>query len=170
MTRQRRWLTALGGLAALVLLGAGPGTTAAAHPDQCNRTCLLSSTNTYLEAVLHNDIARLKLAPNVRSTDLGRTVAVGHGTLWGAAVRMPYRQTWADAGTHSTMFFGTATNGAADTWWWYEVRLTFAGDRIAEVEEIEWAAPANSPSPPGGRATHCWTPRFRRVSAPPPRT
>lgn len=134
----------------LFLMASSPAVMAAepSHQGGCGRTCLLETTNRYLEGLLHNSPAQVPVSSRVRATENGNDVALGSGSLWGRAVRFQYRQTWVDPTTQSAIFFGTAANGphalgdnTPVTWWWYEVRLTMPNGQISEVEEITWQAP-----------------------------
>jgi hypothetical protein len=115
----------------------------APHGPRLDKRGLLQAANEYLEAVLQNTTSRLSVAPDIRVTDNGQVVQLGHGNLWGKAVRFQGRQTWADADTQSVVFFGTAADSTSSTWWWYEARLTFRNRRLAEVEELDWQAPSS---------------------------
>ncbi|MFI0817409.1 hypothetical protein ACH4TX_13060 [Streptomyces sp. NPDC021098] len=128
-------------IGATTVATAQPDTPPAQHHNTATKKELLLGTSRYLEALLANDPSKVPLAKNARATDLGNTVAVGKGALWGKATRFQQRETFADPSTGSTVFFGTAADKASHTWWWYELRLSFRGGKISEVEEIEYQAP-----------------------------
>jgi hypothetical protein len=116
----------------------------------CDRRCLLHVLTDYTEAITDNDLSRLKLAADVRTTSNGARTALGGGEAWGPARRLPYRQTFVDPVTGSAVFYGVVTNatrgGAAASpkprWWFYVARLKVnKAGKIAEVEEIAYEKP-----------------------------
>ena len=106
----------------------------------------------YLEALVHNDPAKVKKSENCKSTYQGAQAPLGSGEIWGLPRRIPYRQTFVDDVTNTVCFSGVVTNNigmrALDAqlpmgnhgpqkWWIYFARLTVDGDgKVCEIEEI----------------------------------
>jgi hypothetical protein len=140
--------TLLAGLIGLLALLPAVAQARPAAPA-CDRRCLLHVLTEYTEAITDNDLSRLKLAPDVRTTSNGAQTALGKGEAWGPARRLPYRQTFVDPAAGSAVFYGIVTNatrGGATTpakprWWFYVARLKVKGGKIAEVEEIAYEKP-----------------------------
>jgi hypothetical protein len=141
----------LAGWAAAVVLsvtgawaGARPAAAAAdaqAAPADCNRHCLLATLTTYTEALVDNDTSRLKVSPQLRVTSNGVVTTLGHGQVWGAVKRIPYRHAFVDPISGSAVFYGTLTNTPtrdAEKWWFYVVRLKVLRQQVTEIEEISY--------------------------------
>ena len=142
-------------LTALALATTGLATTAWGKDKApgCDRRCLLATLTTYTEALTDNDLSRLPLAGNARTTSNGVAGPLGKSEAWGASRRLPYRQAFVDPVTGSAVFYGIVTTStrpvapdapaaAAPRWWFYVVRLKVAGRKITEVEEIVYEKPA----------------------------
>ena len=140
-------------LGAIAALAALPPAAAQAKPaaPACDRRCLLHVLTDYTEALTDNDLHRLKLAADVRTTFNGAPSALGQGETWGPARRLPYRQAFVDPATGSAVFYGVVTTAAPrgpaaaaapkPRWWFYVARLKLKAGRIAEVEEIAYEKP-----------------------------
>jgi hypothetical protein len=124
----------------------GPQLAAAADMSQaaaadCNRHCLLSILTTYTEALVDNDASRLAIAPQLRVTSNGAVTTLGHGQVWGAVKRIPYRHAFVDPVSGAAVFYGTLTNTPsrdAEQWWFYVVRLKVVRQQVTEIEEISY--------------------------------
>ncbi len=121
----------------------------------CDRRCLLATLTAYTEALTDNDLSRLPLAKDVRTTSNGVPDPLGKGEAWGPSRRLPYRQVFVDPITGAAVFYGVVTTStrpsgpdapaaAPSRWWFYVARLKVAGRKITEVEEIAYERP------PGG--------------------
>ena len=142
----------LAGFAAAILLLA-PGLGHAQGHISCDRRCLLRTLTTYTEALTDDDLSRLPLAANVRSTANGVPTPLGKSAPWGPGRRLPYRQAFVDPVTGSAVFYGVLTTAsrpalgapaAADIpehWWFYVARLKLRDRKITEVEEIAYEKP-----------------------------
>ncbi|HEY6454373.1 MAG TPA: hypothetical protein VIY90_03725 [Steroidobacteraceae bacterium] len=132
----------LGGVSGLT--GSQPVAAADAVPApaaDCNRHCLLSILTTYTEALVDNDTSRLAVSPQLRVTSNGALTTLGHGQVWGAVRRIPYRHAFVDPASGAAVFYGTLTNTPtrdAEKWWFYVVRLKIVAQRISEIEEISY--------------------------------
>ncbi len=146
--RMRKFLAVL---TAYVVLGgvsglAGSQRVAAADAvpatsADCNRHCLLGILTTYTEALVDNDTSRLAVSPQLRVTSNGAVTTLGHGQVWGAVKRIPYRHAFVDPVSGAAVFYGTLTNTPtrdAEKWWFYVVRLKIVGQQLSEIEEISY--------------------------------
>jgi hypothetical protein len=134
--------------ASLVLAAVGGWSRPAAAADEsqpastdCNRHCLLGILTTYTEALVDNDISRLAVSPQLRVTSNGAVITLGHGQVWGALKRIPYRHAFVDPVTGAAVFYGTLTNTPtkdAEKWWFYVVRLKIVRQQITEIEEVSY--------------------------------
>ncbi len=103
---------------------------------------LYETTLEYLEAITSNDVSRLPLAAECRMTVNGKNTSPGNSPVWGSPRRIPYRQSFVDPVTGSSVFFGIITNtttthaGFGEKWWLYTVRLKTESGLITEIEEI----------------------------------
>lgn len=106
----------------------------ATHQQTCDRDCLLSITGNYVDAVLAHNPSALKVAPDLKLTENGKSVPLGEG-IWKTARTVPVRQTFADASTGETGFFGVVTeeNGRRSQ---VALRLKINRQRIDEVETL----------------------------------
>jgi hypothetical protein len=107
----------------------------------CNRHCLLSILTTYTEALVDNDTSRLAVSPQLRVTSNGAVTTLGHGQVWGAVKRIPYRHAFVDPVTGAAVFYGTLSNTPtrdAEQWWFYVVRLKVVRHQVTEIEEISY--------------------------------
>src|SRR3984957_10811487 len=107
----------------------------------CDRHCLLAILTTYTEALVDNDTSRLAVAPQLRVTSNGAAATLGHGQVWGAVKRIPYRHAFVDPITGAAVFYGTLTNTPtkdAEKWWFYVVRLKIVRQQVTEIEEVSY--------------------------------
>ena len=143
------------GLTAAILLGASLAPALAqAQGASCDRRCLLRTLTTYTEALTDDDLSRLPLAADIRSTANGAVTPLGKSAPWGPGRRLPYRQAFVDPVTGAAVFYGILTTasrpapgaaaGTPARWWFYVARLKVRDRKIVEVEEIAYE------KPPGG--------------------
>src|SRR5260370_1054614 len=100
-------------LAAYLALGTQSATAAGELPAasaDCDRHCLLSILTTYTEALVDKDPSRLEVSPQLRVTSNGAVTTLGHGQVWGAVKRIPFRHAFVDPVTGAAVFYGTLTN------------------------------------------------------------
>ena len=106
----------------------------------------------FLEALVHNDPARVSVALDCKATYQGTKTPLGGGEIWGIPRRIPYRQTFADEVTNTVCFSGVVTNNISvraydsplpmgnhgpQKWWIYFARLTVNDEgKVCEIEEI----------------------------------
>ncbi|MCL2166768.1 MAG: hypothetical protein FWH49_05710 [Clostridiales bacterium] len=57
-----------------------------------NKRDLLFTMANFLEALIHNDPKRVKVAANCKATYEGAQAPLGSGDIWGRPRRIPYRQ------------------------------------------------------------------------------
>lgn len=121
--------------------GSAHAATGPAAAEACGRTCLLQVLTEFTEAITDNNLSRLELAGNLRSTTNGVVTPLGKGEVWGHVRRIAFRQTFVDPETGSAVFYGTLTNSPTrdgEKWWFYVVRLKVEQGGISEVEEISY--------------------------------
>src|SRR5690349_865754 len=113
----------------------------------CNRACLTSVVDTYLNALTANTAAAVPLAPNAKITLNGKVVKLAEA-FWASAEKAVYRfdivnERLGDTGTEAVI------QNADGSKTMYMVRLKVAGGKIVEVETIR----ANQ-----GEADRLWGP------------
>ena len=106
----------------------------ATRPAVCDRACLLTVTNGYLDAMLAHKTSAVKTAPDWHATENGRPVALGEG-VWKTAAGIPSREVFADESTGQTGFFGVVTDAQGQPSR-IALRLTIKRRRIQAVETL----------------------------------
>lgn len=101
----------------------------------CDRACLETFANQYLDALVAHDPSRIPLAPDVKFTENGQELEVGDA-LWATASEKPatYRIFLADPQTGQVCFSGLMKeNGKLAL---ISFRLKVTGGKVAEIEQI----------------------------------
>lgn len=102
--------------------------------NSCNRECLESFVNRYLEAVVAHDPARLQMAKTVRFTENGQRLELGDG-LWNtASATGSYKLYIADMQSGQIGFFGTIRENNIPAI--LALRLKIHNHKISEIETI----------------------------------
>jgi hypothetical protein len=179
------WFRLICGLTASSLaLAAAQAQAPQARAGACDRRCLLAFLTEYTEALTDNNVARLAIAPTVRTTSNGALAEIGKGQVWGPGRRISYRQSFVDPLTGAAVFYGVVTNvvnparagarsganDATDHSWFYVVRLKIEQRRITEIEEVSYEpAPGGFGADPEtltlpDRIFDTWLPQSERVS------
>jgi hypothetical protein len=145
MTTRRLGPTALAATAiALALLGG----RLEAQSAECDRACLASLVDGYVEALAARDFSRLPLAAEVKFTENGRVLDLGEGFWKTAGAPLRYRDYVLDpeGGGAAVLTALREYEGIAQL----AVRLKIADRRIVEIETIvarvgdqRWFAPQN---------------------------
>ncbi len=125
------------GLLLLGLLTAG-GTSQAA--ESCNRACLESYVDRYLDAVVADQPSMVPLAPGVRFTEDGQQLVIGDG-LWNTLrAKGKYRLFVTDVPAGQVAFFGSIEEDNRDpaqgTPALIALRLKVKNLQITEIEQI----------------------------------
>jgi len=164
---EMRWLACASALvlAMVVTVGAqaqAPGEPSATFPN-CNRTCLIGTLHSYLDALGHKDRGLAPFAHDVRYTENNVEMALGEG-LWGSigGVSVTGLEV-ADPSTGNVAWFGTVQehgNGA-----FLALRLKVADRQITEVESVVQRRPTH-PAPFGDPAKLQHDPAFQEVLPP----
>jgi len=81
----------------------------ATRPAVCDRTCLLSFTSNYLDAMLAHKPSAVKTAPGFQATENGRAMALGEG-IWKTTAAILSRDLFADESSGETGFFGVVAD------------------------------------------------------------
>jgi hypothetical protein len=124
-------------LGALLVLGiAVPVVLAveATRPSVCDHACLLTFTNSYLDAMLAHKLSAVKTAPDFHATENGRPVSLGEG-VWKTAAAVPSRDSFADESSGQTGFFGVVADEQGQSSR-IALRLTIKGGRIQTVDTL----------------------------------
>lgn len=106
----------------------------ATRPAVCDRACLFTVTNTYLDAMLAHQPSAVKIAPGFQATENGRPVALGEG-VWKTAAGIPSRDLFADESSGQTGFFGVVTDAQGQPSR-IALRLTIKRRQIQAVETL----------------------------------
>jgi hypothetical protein len=132
-----RNLRSLKYLAATLLL-AGAMTARAAAP--CDRACLEGFVDKYLDAVLAHNPSLVALAPGVRYTEDGQTLAIGDGLWRTMHAKGHYRLFVDDVAAGQVAFFGTIEEENRDpakgTAVLMALRLRVKDGQITEIEQL----------------------------------
>ena len=116
------------------VLACGAAHASAAEPA-CNRDCLSGVMNSYLQALVSHDPAKLPARPNLKYTENGVRLNLGDG-LWRTASAMPtYRLDVIDDEAGQVELLGRISENGNNNW--FAVRLKVELDhRISEIETL----------------------------------
>jgi len=139
------------GVAAVLAFGVSG---ARASDPACNRECLASVMDAYLQALIKHDPASLPMTRNVKYTENGIRITLGDG-LWQTASAMPtYRLDLVDEEAGQVGLLGRMSENGNNNW--YAVRLKVEPDRrVSEIEQLinrSISAPGGPGGGPGGPA------------------
>jgi hypothetical protein len=136
------------GLATALLCDA---TVASAAEQGCNRECLAGVMNSYLQAVVSHDPAKLSVAKNVKYTENGVRLNLGDG-LWQTASAMPtYRLDVIDDEAGQVGLLGRISENGNNNW--FAVRLKVEQNhKVSQIETLINRSISAGPGagPPGG--------------------
>jgi len=120
---------------ALALAIFGPATShATPSPQPCDRACLQSFVDLYMDALAHHDPSRLPVTPNVRFTENGAEVPLGEA-LWVTFTKpLGYRHYFTDPENGQvTAFVTLMENDYPD---FLFLRLKIEDRKISQIETI----------------------------------
>jgi len=122
----------------LAVLAAAAASPAAAQSAQCDRACLEALLDTYVDAVVAHDPARLPLARGVKFTENGQRLGLGDG-LWHTATGPGgYALKLADVERGQALLMGTIREADVPTVLVARLRVANGvGDVKHEVTEVE---------------------------------
>jgi hypothetical protein len=130
MTRPFCRLSLLASIAVMAL--AWPSSSAIAA--DCDRACLTTALDRYLDALLKHDPSAAPLAANAVFTENGTRLKTGEG-LWKTATKIrTRREVFADVTTGQVAFWGVLEEGGSPVM--LSLRLKLTGDRITESEAV----------------------------------
>lgn len=136
------------GLATTLVLGA---TGAPAAEQGCNRECLAGVMNSYLQAVVSHNPAKLAVTKNVKYTENGVRLNLGDG-LWQTASAAPtYRLDVIDDEAGQVGLLGRISENGNNNW--FAVRLKVEQDHnVSQIETLINRSIGAGPGagPPGG--------------------
>src|SRR5579885_1730760 len=84
-----------------------PGSSAAHAAASCNRACLESYVDRYLDALLAHEPSSVPLAPGVRFTEDGQRLVIGDGLWRTLRAKGRYRLFVTDVPAGQVAFFGS---------------------------------------------------------------
>jgi hypothetical protein len=114
------------------LPSSGAAATGASPP--CDRPCLYSHLDRYLDALARREPAGVKVSPRFRYTENGEAVSLGQG-LWSSATGFSdYRIRVADPSTGQVAVIGEVKEGEAAVM--FATRLKVSAGAIAEIETV----------------------------------
>jgi hypothetical protein len=146
-----------------------PPQSAAARPEasahsSCDHACLVAFTNRYMDALVHKDVSRIPLAPDVRFTENDVQMPIGEEGIWGTITAVsPNAMTAADIHTANAVWFGTVEEHGEPAY--YAMRLKVRDGMIAEVETVIERKPG-LPAPFGDPAKLVHDPAFSQIEQP----
>jgi hypothetical protein len=123
-------------LAINLALAAGAALVSApSHSQQaCDRACLESFVDGYLEALVHRDPSRLTVARDVRFTENTVQLNIGDGLWLGADGIGKFKVTAADPQWGTAGFFGVVTEHGIPRY--FALRLSIKERKIREIETV----------------------------------
>jgi hypothetical protein len=114
--------------------------SAVAQPGACDRRCLESFVDRYLDAVIAHDPQAVPIALSVRFTENGQQLAIGDGLWRSMKAKGSYRLFVTDVEAGQVAMLGTLeeenANPARGTSALLALRLKVADNRIVEIEQF----------------------------------
>jgi hypothetical protein len=111
-----------------------PGERSAVLSRACDRSCLIGFLHSYLDALVHRDVARARFAKSVRFTENDVEMPLGEG-LWGSVSSIaPTGLEVADVDTGNVAWLGTVEEHGVPAY--YALRLAVQDGEIVEVETV----------------------------------
>jgi hypothetical protein len=127
--------SAAGAISAAGAAGIAGAAGGAPAPGDCDRTCLLTVMQNYLDAMIAHDPSKIPLSSSLKMTDNGMTAKPGDG-LWktGTEVVKDKRLDYADPTTKNVGSQVLINEGSSPAM--YEVRLKVESGMITEIESM----------------------------------
>jgi len=117
-----------------VLLAAGIAAQASAAPSKCDRECLRSTAQRYLDALVKHDVAAARLADNFRYTENAIDVRPGEG-IWKTTTALgQFQRIYVDPVQEQAAYFGLIEEQGQPTI--VSLRLRVVDRKITEGELI----------------------------------
>jgi hypothetical protein len=141
----------------IVVIGAGQGQPGRGPTVPCDRACLQSLVEQYLDAWVARDPKRLPLAPNVKFTENGQRLELGDGSWNVATGKGKYRLWVPDAQTGQVTVITTVTEDGqtqgSNVGSLLALRLKVVNRQLSEVEGL-FVRPATGGAGGGGRGAN----------------
>ena len=152
-------------LAILALTVAPLLVAAAEHPRDCDRSCLKSTLDRYLAAVLKHDPTAAPLALGYRHTENALNVPLGKGVWQSVSALGAVQRRYLDPVSSQAAYYGIVDEGG-------KLAIVTARLRIENrsVTEAEWYIARNGdPGLPGATPPNAWNPASLTETPPPER-
>ena len=149
----------------LLLVACSSVVLAADPPRECDRACLKSTLDTYLNAVLKHDPAAAPLAIGYRHTENAINVPRGEGVWKSITALGKVQRHYADPVSGQVAYYGIVDEGG-------KLDVVTARLRVQdrEITEAEWYIARNGdPGLPGANPPNVWSPEGLTASPPPER-
>ena len=149
----------------LLLVASSSVVFAADPPRECDRACLKSTLDTYLNAVLKHDPAAAPLAIGYRHTENAINVPRGEGVWKSITALGKVQRHYADPVSGQVAYYGIVDEGG-------KLDVVTARLRVQdrEITEAEWYIARNGdPGLPGANPPNVWSPEGLTASPPPER-
>lgn len=143
-------------------LAQAPGRVSAVA-GECDRTCLIGSLHNYLDALVHRDPKRARLAPDVRFTENDVEMPIGEGIWQTVSAVSPNGLEVADPTSGNASWFGLVEEYGEPAY--YTMRIKVHDGQIAEVESVI-DRKGSLPAPFGDPAKVVHDPEFNAVLPP----
>ncbi|HET8697921.1 MAG TPA: hypothetical protein VFO94_10570 [Gammaproteobacteria bacterium] len=152
-------------LAGVATLAAAPGSALAQAAASCDRACLKSTLDTYLQAVIKHDPAAAPLAVAYRHTENAINVPVGKGVWQSVTALGKVQRRYADPTAGQVAYYGLLDESG-------KLAVVTARLRVENrtVTEAEWyIARDGDPGLPGANPPNVWSPDGLMAMPPPER-
>jgi len=149
----------------LVALAAAP-LAAGASTSTCDRACLISVLDRYLQALIEHDPARAPLSGAYRETQNAVNFPRGAG-IWRTATSLgPVERRYADPVSEQVAYYGILQEAGKQAIVTVRLRV-----ERREITEAEWyIARDGDPGLPGAKPPNAWNPQSLSANPPPQRT
>jgi len=118
----------------LILVVAGASLLAAQSPPRCDRACLESWLERYVDAFVAHAPARVPFSKGVKFTENGQRLEPGDGTWRTVTAKGGYALKIADVERGQAVLMGTIREAGAPTI--FVLRLGITGQQIGEIETL----------------------------------
>jgi len=153
-------------IAAVLALAVIPLTSVAAdRPAECDRSCLKSTLDRYLQAVIKHDPAAAPLAVGYRHTENAINVPLGKGVWQSVTALGKVQRRYLDPASSQAAYYGIVDESG-------KLAVVTARLRIENrtIAEAEWyIARDGDPGLPGAKPPNSWNPESLTATPPPER-
>lgn len=110
--------------------------------NQCDRECLESTIENYLQALVAQDVSRIKVADDVVFSENNQILELGDGSWKTFTGSGSYRHYFADPQTQQVAVISTMRENGKGVI--YDLRLRLQGDAISEIESMVIRSPGSA--------------------------